>query len=194
MKEVAKSVLQSFLLLLIMTVINGVFYPVAVTALAQAVFKHQANGSLIRDSKGQVLGSELLGQQFSQDKYFYSRPSATGSYAYNAAGSCGSNLGPTNQDLLKLVQERADRLRRSDPNTDGKIPTDLVTASSSGLDPHISVESAEFQIARVANARGLSFERVKSLVQRETEPRQCNVFGEPRVNVLKLNLALDKLK
>ncbi|HNB21962.1 MAG TPA: potassium-transporting ATPase subunit KdpC [Candidatus Melainabacteria bacterium] len=194
MKEVAKSVLQSFLLLLTMTVITGVIYPVAVTAVAQAVFKHQANGSLVRDAKGKVFGSELLGQQFSQDKYFYSRPSATGSYAYNAAGSCGSNLGPTNQDLLKLVRERTDKLRRNHPNADGKIPTDLVTASSSGLDPHISVESAEFQIARVANARGLGFALVKSMVQRETEPRQYNIFGEPRVNVLKLNLALDKLK
>lgn len=177
-----------------MTVITGVIYPVAVTAVAQAVFKHQANGSLVRDAKGKVFGSELLGQQFSQDKYFYSRPSATGSYAYNAAGSCGSNLGPTNQDLLKLVRERTDKLRRNHPNADGKIPTDLVTASSSGLDPHISVESAEFQIARVANARGLGFALVKSMVQRETEPRQYNIFGEPRVNVLKLNLALDKLK
>ena len=176
-----------------MTVITGVIYPAVITLAAQVLFPHQANGSLIRDTNGRVIGSELLGQQFSQDKYFQSRPSATGSYPYNAAGSGGSNLGPTNEDLLKQLKERAFSWGKAN-NSKSKIPTDLVTASSSGLDPHISVEAAEYQIERVAKARHLEVAQVRNCVLGETESRQLLVFGEPRVNVLKLNLALDSLK
>lgn len=184
--------LQSILMLLVMTVITGLLYPMTITLLAQTAFPHQANGSLLKNAKGQVVGSELLGQQFSQDKYFHTRPSATGGYPYNAAGSGGSNLGPTNQDLLKQIEERAEALTKANPGSK-KIPTDLVTASSSGLDPHISVEAAQYQIERVAKARQINEAKVESLVRRETEDRQWRLFGEPRVNVLKLNLALDEL-
>lgn len=189
----AKLALQSILMLLVMTVITGLVYPTAITLIAQSAFAHQANGSLLKNEKGQVVGSELLGQQFSQDKYFLTRPSATGGYPYNAAGSGGSNLGPTNQDLLKQIKERAEALTKANPSGK-KIPTDLVTASSSGLDPHISVEAAQYQIERVAKARQLETAKIESLVRSKTEDRQWHFFGEPRVNVLKLNLALDELK
>lgn len=189
----AKLALQSLLMLLVLSVVTGLIYPVAITIAAQAIFPHQAKGSLIKDAKGKIIGSELLGQQFTQDKYFISRPSATGTYAYNAAGSGGSNLGPTNDDLLKQIKERADSLEKTNHSAK-KIPTDLVTTSSSGLDPHISVEAAEYQIERVAKSRNLNPEEVRALVKKETEERQWHIFGDPRVNVLKLNLALDELK
>lgn len=188
----AKIALQSFLLLLVMTFVTGLFYPVGVTLLSQFLFPYQANGSLINEN-GKIVGSALLGQKFSQEKYFFSRPSATGTYPYNASGSGGSNLGPTNADLISQMKERATNIEKNN-QTALKIPTDLITTSASGLDPHISVEAAEYQLARVARARNLDVEKVRDLVSKTTEPRQWLVFGDPRVNVLKLNLKLDELK
>ena len=173
----------------LLTVLTGVIYPLAVTGLAQALFRHQANGSLISDN-GQVIGSELIGQPFSDPRYFWARLSAT---EYDAAASSGSNYGPTNPALLEAIQARIDALRAVDPDNDEPIPVDLVTASGSGLDPHISIAAAQYQMPRVARYRGLSRDQVSALVDRFTEGRQFGVLGEPRVNVLKLNLALDEL-
>ena len=181
----------AFFMLLIFTVITGVLYPLAVTGIAQVVFPHQANGSLIVAEGGKAVGSELIGQQFDEPKYFWGRLSAAG---YNAAASSGSNYGPMNPDLLKAVQSRIDALKTADPNNTLPIPVDLVTASASGLDPHISVAAALYQVHRVAAARGLSEAEVRSLVDQYTEGRQFGILGEPRVNVLLLNLALDGLK
>jgi K+-transporting ATPase ATPase C chain len=180
----------SFFMLLIFTVITGVIYPLAVTGIAQVIFPDQANGSLIMVN-GKAVGSELIGQQFDDSKYFWGRPSAAG---YNAAASSGSNYGPMNPNLLKAVQARIDTLKAADPNNTLSIPVDLVTASGSGLDPHISVAAVLYQIHRVASARGLSEADVRSLVDQYTEGRQFGIFGESRVNVLKLNLALDVIK
>lgn len=188
----AKITLQSLLMLLVMTVVTGLLYPLLITLAAQTVFPNQANGSLITVN-GKVIGSALLGQKFAQDKYFYARPSATGSYPYKAAGSGGSNLGPTNEDLIKQMKERAENFEKTN-HGNSKIPTDLITSSASGLDPHISVEAARYQAQRVASARRLDVEIVRNLVDKEIEQRQWLVFGEPRINVLKLNLALDELK
>lgn len=187
----AKVTLQSFLLLIILTVLTGVIYPAVVTVIAQACFAHQANGSLIVNAAGKTIGSELLGQQFSDPQYFLARPSATAPFANNPAGSAGSNLGPTNADLLKQMQARIEHLQRQDGK---KVPVDLVTTSASGLDPHISPDAANFQIERIAQVRKLDPAKVKALVDRFTEPPQMRLFGEPRVNVLKLNIALDGLK
>jgi K+-transporting ATPase ATPase C chain len=188
----AKITLQSILMLLVMTVVTGVLYPLAITLAAQTVFPNQANGSLIK-ANGKVIGSALLGQKFSQDKYFLGRPSATGSYPYNAAGSGGSNLGPTNEDLIKQMKERCANFEKTNHGT-AKIPIDLITSSASGLDPHISLEAAEYQVQRVANARNIDVSEIRNLVAKQREPRQWLFFGEPRVNVLKLNLALDEIK
>lgn len=178
-------------LLVTLTVITGVLYPLAVTGLAQAIFPRQSNGSLIiRD--GKALGSELIGQPFSDPGYFWGRLSMTSPFPYNAAASQGSNLGPRNPDLVQLAQERIDALRAADPGNTAAIPVDLVTASASGLDPHISLAAALYQIPRVARSRGLSENQVRSLVERCTEARQFGLLGEPRVNVLELNLALDR--
>jgi len=177
-------------LLALLTVITGVIYPLTVTGLAQVIFPHQANGSLIVID-GKTYGSELIGQQFDDPKYFWGRPSAAG---YNAAASSGSNLGPMNPSLEEVVQVRIDALHAADPNNTLPIPVDLVTASASGLDPHISVASALYQVRRVAAARGLSEAEITSLVEKFTEGRQFGIFGEPRVNVLLLNLALDEIQ
>jgi K+-transporting ATPase ATPase C chain len=177
-------------LLALLTIITGVIYPLTVTGLAQALFPHQANGSLIV-MDGKTYGSELIGQQFDDPKYFWGRPSAAG---YNAAASSGSNLGPMNPSLKEVVQARIDALHAADSNNSLPIPVDLVTASASGLDPHISVASASYQVFRIATARGLSEAEVSSLVEEYTEGRQFGVFGEPRVNVLLLNLALDGIQ
>src|SRR6266498_1836933 len=182
----------AFFMLLILTVITGVVYPLAVTGIAQVVFPHQANGSLIVVN-GKTYGSELIGQQFDQPKYFWGRLSATGDFPYNAfnadtlTGSSGSNYGPLNPALMEGVQRRIDALKATDPGNTAPIPVDLVTASGSGLDPHISVAAALYQVHRVAQARDLSEEAVKALVEKYTEGRQFGFLGEPRVNVLKLN-------
>jgi potassium-transporting ATPase KdpC subunit len=180
----------AFFMLLIFTVITGVIYPLAVTGIAQVVFPYQANGSAIVFD-GKTYGSELIGQQFDDPKYFWGRPSAAG---YNAAASSGSNYGPLNPALTDIVQARIDALKTADPNNTLPIPVDLVTASGSGLDPHISVASALYQAHRVASARGWSEADVQSLITQYTKGRQFGIFGEPRVNVLKLNLALDGIQ
>ena len=176
--------------LLLLTLLTGIAYPVVVTVVAQLVFPAQANGSLI-SKNGQLVGSILIGQPFDDPKYFWSRPSATSPFPDNAASSSGSNLGPTNPDLAKAVQGRIDALRAADPGNTAPIPVDLVTASGSGLDPHISPAGALYQVSRVAKARGLDETRVRELVAQYTEGRQWGIFGESRVNVLRLNLALD---
>jgi K+-transporting ATPase ATPase C chain len=180
----------AFFMLLIFTVVTGVIYPLVVTGISQVIFPRQSNGSLITVN-GKTYGSELIGQQFSDPKYFWGRLSAAG---YNAAASSGSNYGPMNPDLLKAVQARIDALKAADPANTLPIPVDLVTASGSGLDPQISVAAALYQVHRVTSARGLSDAQVQALVAQYTEERQFGFLGEPRVNVLLLNLALDNLK
>ena len=172
----------------LLTVLTGVIYPLTVTGLAQALFRDRANGSLISDN-GEVVGSELIGQPFSDPRYFWGRLSAT---EYDAAASSGSNYGPTNPALLEALQARIDALKEVDPDNQEPIPVDLVTASGSGLDPHISIAAAQYQVPRVARYRDLSEDEVSALVDRFTEGRQFGILGEPRVNVLKLNLALDQ--
>jgi K+-transporting ATPase ATPase C chain len=176
--------------LLLLTLVTGVAYPLLVTGIAQLVFPYQANGSLIvKDSK--VVGSALIGQPFDDPKYFWGRPSATSPYGYNAGASSGSNLSPTNPALISAVQGRVDALRAADPDNKAPLPVDLVTASGSGLDPHISPAGALYQVPRVARARKLAPGAVRALVDQHTEGRQLGFLGEPRVNVLALNLALD---
>jgi potassium-transporting ATPase KdpC subunit len=177
-------------LLLFFTLLTGLLYPVVVTALAQVIFPHQANGSLI-EQNGQIIGSELIGQPYDDPGYFWGRPSATVPYPYNAAASGGSNLGPTNPALEEAVRTRIELLQALDPGNTSPIPIDLVTASASGLDPHISIAAAVYQVPRVARRRGLSQEYVLALVRQSTQGRQLGILGEPRVNVLSLNLALD---
>lgn len=177
----------ALILLALLTVITGVIYPLAVTGFAQVLFPHQANGSLIVID-GKTYGSELIGQQFDAPKYFWGRPSAAG---YDAAASSGSNYGPMNPALEETVKARIAALQAAEPDNLLPIPVDLVTASASGLDPHISVASALYQVSRVASARGWNEADVVSLVEKYTEGRQFGIFGEPRVNVLSLNLALD---
>jgi potassium-transporting ATPase KdpC subunit len=176
--------------LIALTVITGVIYPLIVTGIAQAVFPFQANGSLIIKD-GKAVGSALIGQPFDDPKYFWGRPSATSPFADNAASSSGSNLSPTNPDLIKAVQGRVDALRAADPGNTAPVPVDLVTASGSGLDPHISPAAAFYQVPRVARERKLDPQAVRQLVERNTQGRFLGVLGEPRVNVLTLNLALD---
>ena len=173
-----------------LTVVTGIIYPLIVTGIAQTVFPSQANGSLIV-KEGKPVGSALIGQPFDDPKYFWSRPSATSSFPNNAGSSAGSNLSPTNPDLVKAVQGRVDALRAADPGNTAPVPVDLVTASGSGLDPDISPAAALYQMPRVARAHGLDAERVRELIARHTQGRFLGVLGEPRVNVLALNLALD---
>jgi len=173
-----------------LTVVTGIIYPLIVTGIAQTVFPSQANGSLIV-KEGKPVGSALIGQPFDDPKYFWSRPSATSPFPNNAGSSAGSNLSPTNPDLVKAVQGRVDALRAADPGNTAPVPVDLVTASGSGLDPDISPAAALYQMPRVARAHGLDAERVRELIARHTQGRFLGVLGEPRVNVLALNLALD---
>ena len=186
----------AFLLLLALTILTGGIYPLVVTGVAQLVFPHQANGSLIV-SNGQTVGSELIGQSFDDPKYFWGRLSATGTFAYNAfnaenlTASSGSNYGPLNPALVEAAQARIDALKAADPGNTAPIPVDLVTASGSGLDPQISPAAAEYQVPRVARERGLSEDAVRQLVAQHTAGRQFGFLGEPTVNVLELNLALD---
>jgi K+-transporting ATPase ATPase C chain len=177
--------------LALLTLITGVAYPLAVTAIAKVAFPSQASGSLIVDKDGKVLGSRLVGQPFDDPKYFWGRPSATAPFPYNAAASSGSNQGPTNPAFTKAVQDRVDALRAADPGNTAPVPVDLVTASASGLDPHVSPAAALYQVRRVAKARNLDEAKVRDLVAKHTEGRQLGFLGEPRVNVLGLNLALD---
>lgn len=183
----------AIIILAFLTLLTGIAYPAIVTGVAQVFFPLQANGSLIYVN-GQLVGSELIGQYFTDPKYFWGRPSTTLPLPYNAAASSGSNLAPTNRKLEQVVRERIDALQTADPENDLPVPVDLVTASASGLDPHISVAAALYQVSRVARERGLSEEQVRLLVEQYSENRQLGFLGEPRVNVLKLNLALDGLK
>jgi K+-transporting ATPase ATPase C chain len=176
-------------MLVLFTVICGGVYPAVVTGIAQTAFHHQANGSLITDKAGQTVGSTLIGQPFSDPEYFWPRPSATATFGYNPAASGGSNLGATNPDYLQQVSERVKALQAA--GVSGSVPANLVQASASGLDPHISPEAVRVQIPRVARARGMTEEAVADLVDAHTEDRQLGFLGEPRVNVLLLNLALD---
>lgn len=189
MKTLFRPALSLFILL---TLITGLAYPLAVTGLAQLLFPAQANGSLVTVG-GVVVGSALIGQPFSQPGHFWSRPSATAPDAYNAAASSGSNLGPGNPALAGAVAARIAALRAADPGNTAPVPVDLVTASASGLDPHISAAAADYQVSRVARARGLPAAQVRALVAQYTQGRLLGFLGEPRVNVLKLNLALDAL-
>ena len=190
MKNILRPALVVFFIL---TLVTGVAYPLLVTGAAQTLFPAQASGSLIlRD--GKAVGSELIGQNFTDPKHFWGRPSATGPMPYNASASSGSNQGPLNPALTDAVKSRIEALRAADPGNTKSIPIDLVTASASGLDPHISPAAANYQVSRIAKARGLPADKVQALVDSQTESPLFGVLGEPRVNVLKLNLALDKLR
>jgi len=180
----------SIVSLIVFTVVTGIAYPLIVTGIAQAIFPSQANGSLIVKD-GNVIGSAIIGQPFDDPKYFWSRPSATSPFPDNAASSAGSNLSPTNPDLIKTVQGRVDALHAADPGNTAPVPVDLVTASGSGLDPHISPAAALYQVPRVARERKLDPQAVRQLVERHIEGRALGILGEPHVNVLALNLALD---
>jgi len=182
--------IQSSRALVVFTVITGVAYPLAVTGIAQVAFQDQANGSLI-EKAGKVRGSSLIGQPFSDPKYFWGRPSATSPMPYNGAASSGSNQGPTNPALKEAVEGRIKALRKAGGDPQKPVPADLVTASGSGLDPHISPAAAEYQLERVAKARNLDAAKLRALVARHAEGRQFGILGEPRVHVLALNLALD---
>ena len=183
----------SIIVLLLMTALTGILYPLAVTGIAQLIFPAKANGSLIVQN-GRKLGSKLIGQPFSDPKYFWSRLSATSPFQYNAASSSGSNYGPLNPALVDAAKKRIQDLKNADPQNNQPIPVDLVTASCSGLDPHISVAAAEYQVDRVARARKLNALQVTELVNKNTDGRLLGFIGEPRVNVLLLNLALDRFQ
>ena len=184
-----KNLLTAVLMTIVTTVLLGLVYPLVITGLAQVIFPDKANGQLIRRADGAVIGSRLIGQPFTSPGYFHSRPSAAGANGYDAGASSGSNLGPTNRKLIDRVNTDVARLQAENPGT--PVPIDLVTTSASGLDPHISPAAAEFQIPRVASERGLSELELRSIVSAHTEGRQLGFLGEPRVNVLELNLDLD---
>jgi len=189
MKPLVRPAISLFVLL---SVVTGLLYPLLVTGLAKAVFPRQAAGSLLRDDTGQVIGSSLIGQNFSDPKYFWGRPSATSPMPYNAANSGGSNQGPLNPALIDAVKSRIEALKAAEPRNTATIPVDLVSASASGLDPHISLAAALYQAGRVARLRGLSDDAMSTLLADHTEGRLLGVLGEPRVNVLQLNLALER--
>ncbi|MBX3187419.1 MAG: potassium-transporting ATPase subunit KdpC [Labilithrix sp.] len=190
MSSAASILRASVTMLLALTLVTGVAYPLAVTGFARAFFPERAGGSLLRQG-GVVVGSRLIGQPFDDPSYFWGRPSATTPFAYDAAASRGSNLGPTNAALTAAARARIEALRLADPDNTATVPVDLVTASGSGLDPHISLAAAEVQVRRVARLRGLSESRVRAMVQAHTVERGLGIFGEPAVEVLPLNLALD---
>jgi K+-transporting ATPase ATPase C chain len=187
--KLIKETLAIFLLLMAIT---GLIYPLAMTGIGQLLFRHQANGSIIVESSRKV-GSELIGQEFTHPGYFWSRRSTTGGIPYNGAASTGSNQGPLNPALHEAVKGRVEALKSADPSQTALVPIDLATASGSGLDPHITPAAAEYQIRRVAAARRISAEGLRQLITKQTEGRQFGLFGEPRVNVVRLNLMLDSL-
>ncbi|MGZ8270613.1 MAG: potassium-transporting ATPase subunit KdpC [Methylophilus sp.] len=192
MKQLLKqSIRPAVVLFILLSIITGVVYPLTTAALGKWLLPNQANGSLI-EKDGKLVGSSLIGQNFTEPQYFWGRPSATGPYPNNAAASSGSNQGPLNPALAEVVKSRVNAMKVADPDNTLPVPVDLVTASASGLDPHISPAAAAYQASRVAKARGLSAVSVQALINENTEGRQWGVFGEPRVNVLNLNLALDK--
>ena len=186
-----QQILPGIRIKLFMTIVLGVLYPLAITGISQVMFPHQANGSLVTVN-GKVVGSELIGQNFAKPEYFQPRPSAAGNDGYDPTASSGSNYGPTNQKLVDRVKASIDKFRKDNPDYTGPLPADLVTASASGLDPHLSPDSASAQAARVAKARGVSTDQVSQLIAQQTEGPDLGVLGEPRVNVLKLNVALDE--
>lgn len=186
-----KQIRPTLVVLILFTALTGILYPLVVTGIAQVIFPDKANGSFIK-REGKIVGSELIGQPFSDPKYFWSRVSATSPYAYNAASSSGSNYGPLNPALLDAVKKRVQDLKAADSLNTLPIPVDLVTSSASGLDPHISAAAALYQVSRVARVRGMSTAKVRSLVDQCTEGRQFGFLGESRINVLELNLALDE--
>ena len=193
--DIVRQMRTAILMIIAITIVTGIIYPLVVTGLAQVLFPYQANGSLVKDSSGNVIGSTLIGQNFTDAKYFHPRPSAAGQNGYDPTASGGSNLGPTNQKLIDLVKQRAIAYRQENGLApDAPVPVDAVTASGSGLDPDISIANAYDQAARVAKARGLSVAEVKALIDQHTQGRILWVLGEPRVNVLELNMALDKIK
>ncbi len=183
--------IPAVMLTLVITVLTGLVYPLVVTGLAQVLLPHRANGSLI-EANGKVVGSELIGQKFTRPEYFHGRPSAAGDNGYDAANSGATNLGPTNQNLVNRVRDDVKKFRQENPTYTGPIPADLLTTSASGLDPHISPASAFAQVDRVAKARAVAADAVRRTVEQRVEGRQFGIFGEPRVNVLALNLDLDK--
>lgn len=186
-----QQILPGLRIKLFMTLLLGVVYPLAMTGISQALFHHKANGSLIT-SGDKVIGSELIGQNFTKPEYFQPRPSAAGADGYDASSSSGSNYGPTNQKLADRVKASVEKFRNENPDYSGPIPADLVTASSSGLDPHLSPDSATAQVPRVAKARGITADAVSQFIAQFTEGPDLGLLGEPRVNVLRLNLALDE--
>ncbi len=193
-RSILQQVRPAIILLIVFTVITGVAYPAVITGIAQVFFSHQANGSLIKNAQGQVIGSELIGQNFSNPAYFWGRPSAAGANGYDAAASSGSNLGPTSQKLHDEAAQRAAEIRQaSGLPADAVVPEELVVASASGLDPDISPDAAYFQASRVSKVRGLTEDQVNRLIKQHVKGRTLGFLGEPRVNVLELNMALDTL-
>ena len=189
----AQVIRPAVLMMVVMTVLTGVTYPLVVTGIAQVVFHDQANGSLIHEGD-KLVGSKLIGQPFDDPKFFWRRPSATGPFPYNASASSGSNLGAIEPNLTGAFRTRVDALQQADPGNEKSIPVDLITASGSGLDPHITPAAAEYQVSRVAKVRGMDEDAVRKLIVKHTEHRALGLFGEVRVNVVTLNLALDKIK
>ena len=187
-----KNLLTAILMTIVTTILLGLIYPLLVTGLAQAIFPDQANGQLIRRADGTIIGSRIIGQPFTGPGYFHSRPSAAGAAGYDASASSGSNLGPTSQKLIERVKAQVEDLQKDNPGK--SIPIDLVTTSGSGLDPHISPAAADYQVARVARERGLTENDVRQIVSTHTEGRTFGLLGEPRVNVLEINLDLDRRK
>jgi len=187
-----KQLRPALVLFLLLTIVTGIAYPLATTAIGKVAFPAQVGGSII-EKDGKAIGSELIGQNFTAPEYFWGRPSATGPYPNNAAASSGSNLGPLNPALSDAVKTRVEALKAADPDNALPIPVDLVTASASGLDPHISPAAAQYQASRIAGTRHIDIAKVNALIAQQTQGRQIGVLGEPRVNVLKLNLALDNL-